>query len=126
MLIVMLFGAGMVMLGAIMVAKPMNFAKGIGSFSQKKWFHPFEIVSRFIVGVLFIIFADHTGFDKLVFGLGVLLIGVSLFLIVIGEKRHKSFAMKTVKIGKRFRPIGIVAVVAGCALIAISLNVISI
>ena len=126
MLIVMLFGTGMILLGAIMFIQPMRFANGIAAFSQKAWFHVFEIVSRFVIGVLFMIFAQHTAFHQLIFGLGALLVGVSLFLIVIGEQRHKSFAMKTVKIGHKFRPIGMISVMLGCLLIAISLNVFSV
>jgi hypothetical protein len=122
MLIVMLFGAGMILLGAIMFIQPMRFANGIAAFSQKAWFHVFEIVSRLVIGVLFMIFAQHTAFYQLIFGLGALLVGVSIFLIVIGEQRHKSFAMKTVKIGHKFRPIGMIAILAGGSLLYVAIN----
>lgn len=122
MLIVMLFGAGMILLGAIMLIQPMRFANGIATFSQKAWFHVFEIVSRFVIGVLFILFARHTAFPELVLGLGILLVGVSLFLIVLGEKKHKRFAMETVKIGQKFRPIGMIAILAGVALLYVAIK----
>jgi len=119
MLILVMFGFGMFVLGSIMVFKPITFANGIAKFSSKPWFHVFEIVSRLIVGVLLIIFAQQTSYPKTVTILGVLLCLVSVFLLIIGESRHKHFARLTSKIGVYFRPIGLFAQLCGIALMSI-------
>ncbi len=122
MLILVMFGFGMFVLGSVMVFKPITFANGIAKFSGKPWFHVFEIVSRLIIGVLLILFAQQTSFPKTVTILGVLLCFVSVFLLVIGESRHKYFARLTSKIGVYFRPIGLFAQLCGVGLMYIEVK----
>ena len=117
MLILMLFGLGMIAFGGFMIRRPIQFANGIAVFSRKKWFHVFEIVSRFGLGLVFLLFVNHTDYPYLFLGLGIMLVGVSLFLVIIGEDKHRKFALKTVEIGKNFKPIGFVSIAAGLVLV---------
>jgi len=122
MIIISLFGLGMLGFGFFMMLKPLAFAAGIERFSQKSWFHIFEISSRAIVGLLFIYFADQAPYPKTVFIIGVILCFVSVFLLVLGEERHRRFAKITVAIGKHFRYLGVIAIVCGVALIYVGLG----
>jgi len=103
--------------GCYMVAKPLQFSRGIARFSEKKYFHQFEIISRLVLGVVFLMFADKTSYPAVVSLLGGVLCFVSLFLIVIGPSRHRRFALLTSGIGKNFRILGLLAIVCGAGLV---------
>ncbi|OIQ44581.1 MAG: hypothetical protein BM565_13845 [Gammaproteobacteria bacterium MedPE] len=122
MFLLVLFGSGMFVFGCMMVAKPDAFAKGITEFSNKPWFHLFEIVSRLTLGVLLLLFAEQTSYPLVVQTIGGVLCVVGLFLIVIGSERHRKFASLTAKIGRYFRPIGIVAQLCGLGLVYLGFN----
>ncbi len=102
--------------GCYMVAKPLEFSKGIVKFSEKAWFHPFEIASRFLIGLVFLMFADESSYPAVVTLLGGVLCFVSVFLIIIGPGRHRRFALLASRIGKSFRLLGLLAIVFGAGL----------
>lgn len=122
MIILVLFGLGMCLLAMFMVVAPLRFANGILRFSEKPWFHPFEIASRLIVGVLFLFFAKHSAHSVVAYTLGFVLCFVSLLLLLIGADKHRAFARLTVSIGQRFRPLGVLAIACGLGLIYIGLK----
>lgn len=122
MIFLILFGVGMCLFGCLMIAKPLTFAKGITAFSEKPWFHAFEIVSRLTLGILLLVFAEQTSYPLTVKVIGAVLCFVSVFLLVIGSNNHKKFAALTTKIGPYFRPLGFVAVLGGMVLIYLGLN----
>ena len=103
--------------GYLMIAKPLQFSRGIVQFSEKRWFHAFEIASRGILGILFLILASKTSYPTVVAFIGGVLCFVSVFLIVIGPSRHRKFALLTSGLGKNFRFLGLVAVGCGFALV---------
>jgi len=117
MILLTIFGAGMFILGTVMLLKPLTFSNGIAAFSRKVWFHSFEVTSRLVVGLLFMLCADSSAYPRLVMALGGLLCFVAVFLIIIGAERHKRFALLTANIGNKFRPLGVVAQVCGIALV---------
>ena len=80
-------------LSILMISSPKQWSKGIVVFSQKRYFHYFEISSRAITGLLFIAFHLTTKHPNLIFFAGSLLIIVSIGLIILGEKRHRQFAV---------------------------------
>lgn len=121
MYLLLIFGIGMVGFGCFMVGKPLQFSRGIVQFSEKPWFHIFEIVSRGIFGILFLSVAGSTAYPSFVTFFGGLLCFVSLFLIIIGPTRHKRFALLTSGIGKNFRVLGLVALACGAGLIYLGL-----
>lgn len=110
-----LFGFGMVTLGGIMLFNPVGFANGIARFSSKSGFHCFEIASRLSVGLLFIWQSRYSSYPLLLLVLGGMLCFASIFLIVVGSRRHQRFALATANIGVWFRPLGIIALAAGGA-----------
>lgn len=122
MVMLTIFGFGMFVLGSIMLFNPIMFANGINKFSNKDWFHTFEITSRLLIGVLFIVFAENSSYPRVLYILGVILCFVSVFLLVIGENRHKRFARLTSKIGVHFRPIGLFAQICGIVLMYIGVG----
>ena len=107
--------------GCFMVCKPLQFSRGITQFSEKQWFHTFEIMSRAIFGVLFLLGAGSTAYPAFVAFLGGVLCFVSVFLIIIGPVRHKRFALLTSGIGKNFRAVGLIAIACGASLIYLGL-----
>jgi hypothetical protein len=100
-----------------MAIDPLKFSAGIARFSEKPWFHVFEIISRVVLGVLFLVFAEKTAFPMAIKVLGGILCFVGLFLAVIGENRHKRFAQLTAGIGKNFRFLGFFAILCGGVII---------
>ena len=122
MFIIILFGLGMISLGSYMTAYPLKFSAGIVSFSEKRWFHTFEVLSRLIVGLLFLVAANKTSFEFIVTVLGYLLCFTSIFLVVIGAKRHRKFALLISRIGQHFRILGIFAIILGSGIIYLGVS----
>ena len=56
----------MMVLSLLMIIKPEFWANGIVEFSEKPYFHPFEIISRFSFGIIFVLFAEKTLYPKLI------------------------------------------------------------
>ena len=121
MYLLLMFGIGMVSFGCFMVCRPMQFSRGIVQFSEKPWFHAFEIVSRGLFGVLFLLAADSTAYPNFVTVLGGILCFASVLLFSIGPARHQRFALMTAKIGKTFRLLGLIAIAGGVGLIYLGL-----
>ncbi|MFT6087356.1 MAG: hypothetical protein ACI9UD_002445 [Glaciecola sp.] len=116
-----IFGLGMFILGCYMVIAPLKFSIGIVKFSEKPWFHVFEIASRLMIGLSLLLFAENTSYPKVVTFLGWLLCIVSVFLVLIGANRHKHFAQLASNIGKYFRVVGFIAITCGASLIYLDL-----
>lgn len=102
--------------GCLMIEAPLQFSRGIALFSEKLWFHPFEIISRAIFGVLCLTFATNAPHSTLLYLIGGVLCFSSIFLVIIGSDRHKKFAILTSRIGNKFRVLGLVAVLCGFGL----------
>jgi hypothetical protein len=106
-----------------MALKPEQFANGIVRFSEKAYFHPFEIVSRLLVGLAFIGFADDTGLPSVVrfFGYGLVLVGIGLALTP--PSRHRQFACWSANhFRTQFRLIGLVSMPLALLLLFIALG----
>ena len=118
MLIISLFSILLMMFSAFMIVKPAAWSKGIIAFSQKPYFHLFEIVSRAITGAFFIYFSSVTNFPTIALTIGAILIMVSVGLLLIGENRHQQFALWSAnKFEPFFRLSGIGGLVFGFFLI---------
>ena len=123
MALLFLFGLAMFIFGSLMLLKPLAFARGIEKFSEKAWFHGVEIISRLTLGMAFILFASQSSYPKLMYGIAAILCFAAVFLLLIGEQRHKQFARKTTKIGRLFRPLGIAVQLCSGVLMYLSLQV---
>ena len=111
----------MMCLSAIMIANPNYWAEGIITFSKKSYFHWFEVFSRLIAGVVFVIYSHTTRFPNLINVAGYLLIAVGVGLIITGATKHKQFAVWSAhKFKHTFRPAGVFSFIFGGFLIYIS------
>lgn len=118
MYIVAFFGFLLMILSFLMIINPEYWADGIVRFSEKSWFHPFEIISRFVFGLAFVMFAGETLFPKLITAIGYLLILVSFALLFTPPSKHRQFALWSAqKFKNKFRPLGFISLVFGAFLI---------
>jgi len=109
-LLVAFFGGLMGLLSLKMIFNPKYWAAGIVSFSRKIWFHYFEIVSRFIYAIVFLNASQYGQFPKLYLVLSGVLTFTTIYLIWLGEKKHKQFAIwSSRKFKSWFRPLGILS-----------------
>ncbi len=118
MYVVAIFGILMMLLSVVMIIAPKYFANGIVKFSEKKWFHPFEIISRFVFGLGFVLFAAQTRYPTLMSVIGCVLIAVSLGLLFTRSSKHKEYAVWSAeKFKNYFRWFGFVSLAFGAFLI---------
>lgn len=111
--------------GVQMLLRPLAFSKAIYTFSEIPWFHIFEITSRLLLGIIFIVLAVQNEHSKILLVLGSLLCFVALFLITIGEKRHRKFAKLISTIGSKFRILGAISIVLGTTVIYLGVKSVS-
>lgn len=105
------FGLLMMLLSLSMVAKPESFSNGIITFSEKSYFHLFEIISRIATGIIFVAYAEKTIFPKTISFIGYGLILVGLGLALTPPKLHRKFAVWSANNFRgKFRLIGIASV----------------
>jgi len=102
------FGILMMLISAVMVINPEYWSDGIVRFSEKTYFHPFEILSRLGFGTILIVFSDQTLYPSVMLGVGYLLVAVGIGLLITPPSKHKQFAVWSAKKFKNvFRPAGI-------------------
>ena len=118
MYLITFFGFLMMLLSIVMIASPEYWATGIVRFSEKPYFHPFEILSRLAFGVAFIVYADQTLYPTLMVGIGYLLLTVGMGLLLTPSSKHKQFAVWSArKFKNTFRPMGFGSLFFGAFLI---------
>ena len=83
----------MVFVCILMAVNPEGFSSGIVRFSEKRWFHIFEIASRASAGLIFIAYSGSTLYPSVFNILGYGLIVVAIGLVILAPKRHKKFAI---------------------------------
>jgi len=117
------FGILMMFLSAIMVINPYSFSKGIISFSEKNYFHLFEISTRIIAGIIFAIYAKDTLYPSVFMTIGCVLILVGVGLSLAPPKLHKKFAVWSAnRLRNMFRFIGIISMPVSLLLIYASIG----
>ncbi|MBU2882814.1 hypothetical protein KO525_01380 [Psychrosphaera sp. B3R10] len=103
-----LFAGLFLMFCVYMAYAPHAFSIKIISFSQWRYFHPFEIVARLIAGLLFLSDSVKTTSPLIINLIAFGFIGVGIGLFMIGEKRHRAFANWSAdKFRPYFRVIGL-------------------
>jgi len=104
-----------------MIVNPSYWSNGIIVFSKKPYFHWFEIITRLIAGLVFVLFHESTMYPQLILGIGYVLIAVGFGLLITGSVKHRKFAVWSAhKFKSTFRPAGLGSFVFGCFLIYIS------
>jgi hypothetical protein len=101
-----------------MMINPQSWANGIVKFSEKPYFHLFEILSRLGFGLGFIIYAEQTIYPTLITYIGYLLVAVSIGLSLTPPSKHKQCAVWSAsRFRKTFRLVGFVSIFFGVFLI---------
>ncbi len=114
MYLIAFFGVLMVALSCVMIASPKAWSDGIVKFSEKPYFHPFEVISRILFGIIFIAFADQTRYPTMNSTIGYLLTLVGVGLLLTPPVRHRRFAVWSAERFRHiFRPAGLVSLVFG-------------
>lgn len=117
------FGFLMMLLSLTMVIKPDSFSAGIITFSEKPYFHLFEIVSRIIAGLIFVIYAAGTVFPTVISIIGFALILVGVGLALTPPRMHRKFAVWSAnEFRDKFRLIGVVSVPLSLLLIYVAVG----
>ena len=115
------FGLLMICLSIIMIVNPSYWSNGIVDFSRKPYFHWFEVISRLIAGLVFVLYSHTTLYPQLVLSIGYLLIAVGFGLIITGSVKHHQFAVWSAnKFKSIFRLAGFGSFIFGGFLIYIS------
>jgi len=120
--LIALFGVLMMLLSIVMMVNPDYWSRGIVKFSKVAYFHPFEILSRLIFGVVFITFAGQTLYPMLISVVGYILVIVGVGLLFTPPSKHRQFAVWSAqKFRPVFRPAGVVSFAFGIFIIYTSL-----
>jgi hypothetical protein len=115
-------GALMALISLRMALKPANFADSIVTFSEWRWFHAFEVVSRLVIGFAFIGLNESFVYPTFATGFGYLLVAVGIGLVILGRAQHERFARWTATLGAGvFRPAGAIGVALGVLLAYLAL-----
>lgn len=115
------FGLLMMFLSVIMITNPQYWSDGIVTFSTKPYFHWFEVISRLASGIIFVIFHAQTLYPSFMLSFGYLLVAVAVGLVVLGEVKHRKFALwSAIKFKQVFRISGVGSFVFGIFLVYVS------
>ena len=118
MVLVVFFGVLMMVFSLTMIISPSFWSKNILLFSYKPWFHPFEIISRLIFGIVFIAYGDQTAHPQVMRSIGLILLLVGVGLLFTPPGKHRHFARWSArKFLKVFRPAGVVSLCFGAFII---------
>ena len=106
-----------------MIVKPDKWSLGIIKFSKKAYFHPFEIISRLISGLIFISVADSTVYPQFIEAMGYILTLVGCGLILTPPSRHRQFAVwSVIKFQAIFSVSGVISFIFGGFLVYVGLG----
>lgn len=102
MIFIALFALLLAAFSVLMIVSPSRFSQGIIQFSQQPWFHLFEISSRLLFGLGFVIFADSSIFSTAITLMGYVLILVGIGLAFTPKASHIRFAELAANYGTRY------------------------
>jgi hypothetical protein len=114
MYLIVLFGALMMALSATIIIWPGAWADGIVRFSQWRWFHPFEVLTRLAFGIAFLKFGPLTANPATMEVIGWVLVAVGIGLALTPPSLHRKFALWSAHAFRHiFRPAGIATLLFG-------------
>ena len=123
MYLIALFGALMALISVVMVANPGYWSRGIVRFSKVACFHPFEILSRLVFGIVLIRFSDQTLHPTLISVVGYILVAAGIGLSLTPPSKHRQFAVWSAqKFRPVFRPAGAVSFAFGIFIVHAALS----
>ena len=108
------FGLLMMVLSVLMIKNPYAWASSIRTFSHKAYFHLFEIISRLIFGLVFIVYAEQTSLPLLIKVIGWIVLLVAIGLAFTPPSKHRQFAVwSSHRFVKSFRIAGVGSLLFG-------------
>lgn len=123
MYVILVFGALTILISAVIIARPAYWSEAIVHFSEWRYFHPFEIITRLAMGGLFIIFAQDTAYPTAITIIGAVILAVGLGLMITPPSLHRRFALWSAeKFHPAFRPLGVGSLLFGLFLIYAALH----
>lgn len=112
------FGLLLFYFSVFMVLKPQVFSQGIITFSEKTYFHPFEIISRLLSGAAFVYYSPETLFPGVFSFIGYVLMAVGGGLLCTPPALHKKYAVwAAIRFKTIFRPAGLVSAPMGILMV---------
>lgn len=90
--LIALFGLLMIAVSLVILFKPVYFSFKTIEFSHQKWFHPFEISSRILFGIILVYFAEQTLHPTLFGYLGYIIMAVGVGLLFTPVTLHQKYA----------------------------------
>ena len=118
------FGLLMMCFSLTMIVSPNRWSNGIIRFSEKSYFHWFEVITRLFTGLVFVVYSQAALYPPAILGLGYLLIAVAIGLVIVGPTNHRNFAVwSAVKFRAYFRLAGAGGVTLASWLIYLSTSV---
>jgi len=118
MIVTALFGLLMIGFSIYMIADPKGWSLAIIKFSEKSYFHPFEIITRVLFGCAFIQASSYSLYPMLFLCIGYLLLAVGIGLLFTPPKKHKQFARwSATRFSHIFRTAGFCSLCFGVILV---------
>lgn len=90
---IIVFAFLMMAFSVLMIINPQAWSKGIIAFSNKSYFHVFEVVSRLFFAAVFIYYSPQANYPQVFYGIGVLLLLVGCGLLFTPPQKHRQFAL---------------------------------
>ena len=106
-------GLGMMILSVVMIVSPSAWSRGILAFSEKSYFHIFEIASRLLLGGVLWLFAGRTSYPIFFTVMAAMFVFAGVFLIFMGVERHRAFAVRAASYTRLFRSAGFASLAFG-------------
>lgn len=123
MYVILFFGIVTILISAVIVARPTYWSEAIIRFSEWRYFHLFEIITRLAMGGLFITSAPDTAYPTAIAVMGAVILAVGLGLMVTPPSLHRRFALWAAeKFRPAFRPLGVGSILFGLFLIYAALH----
>lgn len=116
--LIALSGLIMIAVSLRMVFAPDAWAATIISLCSKRWFHPFEILTRAFFAAAFLLYADETLHPVFMRAAGYLLLAVAIGLALTPPSKHMQFGVWAAnKFRPLFRPAGAATVLLGAFIV---------
>jgi len=106
-------GLGMMILSVVMIVSPSAWSRGMLAFSEKSYFHIFEIASRLLLGGVLWLFAGRTSYPMFFTVMAAMFVFAGVFLIFMGVERHRAFAVRAASYTRLFRSAGFASLAFG-------------
>lgn len=124
MYIIATYGVLIVILSALMVARPALWVDMAVRYIRLPYMHPLEIAICVGFGLPFVLYAGDSAYPGLFSAFGYLLLAVGVGLMLTPPSVHRRFGVWSLETtGKYFRPLGVLSLAAGGFLVYAALQV---